>query len=111
MPATMHDTDLEDRLATLERRFEQLVGPLYPPVEDDLPAPHVGCAQLARSPMAAGRGVSRPSPVPPAATFELSRLAQPRTGAPRRSQPLGDVVGGRLLAWLGGIATLVGIVL
>src|SRR5205823_7787726 len=112
MSATLHETDLEERLATLERRFEQLVGPLYPPDVDDAPAPHVGYAEPAASPIAPGRRVWRPSPAPSPVTFEPWRLARVRTPTPRQpSQPLSDVVGGRLLAWLGGIATLIGIVL
>jgi Predicted membrane protein (DUF2339) len=101
----------EERIATLERRLSDAVRTL----DGDLggidarlrrielgfaqapsPAPRVA-PQAAGAPFQAAGSV--PSDAPPASPRRPSGVS------------LGDLVGGRLLAWLGGLATLLGIVL
>src|SRR2546422_1912775 len=116
-------TDIEERLATLESRFELLVGPLHPD--------HVrlkgGAARPPAQPPRAGdarsstHSVRQVGLVDRASSSPSARRAQASTAPVRsvvtcgsrtsRNQSLSDLVGGRLLAWLGGIATLIGIIL
>jgi|GEM_PF-489804 len=123
MPQAMHGTDIEQRLATLERRFEQLVGPLRAevaskdriatgaPTYGSTQRPHGGRPHFGPHTKPGTDGpaetVVRPAGGPPAT------LAQklPRSSQAARGEPISDLIGGRLLAWVGGAATLVGVVL
>ncbi|MDQ6745880.1 MAG: DUF2339 domain-containing protein, partial [Actinomycetota bacterium] len=90
MSVTTHDENLEERLATLERRVEETAGRLQRHLQ----------------------GRTAPSVIPPRQEPAVS--AQPPLGRERAGTTglyLGDLVGGRVLAWLGGAATLLGIVL
>lgn len=97
------DQQLEVRLADLERRLrsvESAVSPVprripRPPVEPALSSPPPERTLPGRPPPRPGHISSEPPSRP--------KLA--------RSAAIGDLVGGRLLAWIGGAATLVGITL
>jgi len=118
-----HATDIEERLATLESRFEQLVGPLDPdhirleagparpraqPPRASAPRPSARSARPCGP--ANGAFTSPGARRAPASTVPLASVATPRSLS-TRDQSLSDLIGGRLLAWLGGVATLIGIVL
>src|SRR5437588_948199 len=122
MQDTVQQRDIEQRLATLESRFEQLVGPLRPssvsvgatPVRTEPPAhwgdgsprPGERCRPAPLSGSSASYPSGRAAPVPLFASFETTSAS-----LVARSQSLSDLVGGRLLAWLGGVTTVIGIVL
>lgn len=99
MTVTTQGESMEARLATLEQRVEEtasrlerhLLGQTTLPVAP--PSPH---AATAATPLQ----VAVPARPP---------RGQGRAGTGRLS--LGDLIGGRVLAWLGGAATLLGIVL
>jgi uncharacterized membrane protein len=108
MQDTAEHMDMEARLATLERRFEQLVGPLQPPAG--------GYPPMTWEPATSTRRPFRAGPAARPAAESSARFA---TQAARpalheraaRNQSLIDLVGGRLLAWLGGVTTVIGVVL
>lgn len=79
---------IESRLADLTRRLEQVEGRAFP---STTPAPHTQHAPVARHVAPA-----RPAP------------ARPDPSLPQRS--LEEILGGRVLAWVGGVAILLGIV-
>jgi uncharacterized membrane protein len=88
----------EDRLGRLERIVEQLSDRV---------------AELEGKPAAAPVPPSQPPPPPPRPTpaAEPARpAAPPPSRPPRPSVDLEELLGGRLLGWLGGIAVLVGVV-
>jgi uncharacterized membrane protein len=119
----LYATDIEERLATLESRFEQLVGPLHAdhvrltggsarpqaqapragePRSSAHSARQLGLLNGASTSQSARRAAASTSPLPSVVT------SRSRTSS---DQSLSDLIGGRLLAWLGGVATLIGIVL
>jgi uncharacterized membrane protein len=79
---------IESRLADLTRRLERVEGRAFP---STAPAPHRQHAPVARHVAPA-----RPAP------------AHPGPSLPQRS--LEEILGGRVLAWVGGVAILLGIV-
>src|SRR5947209_242528 len=126
MQGTVEQMHIEARLATLERRFEQLVGPLRPS------ASRVDAAARAQAqPPAGGYPPSGPEPARSARTqdpFRVGAASRPAPAALKagvatpaarpvfrdraaRNESLSDLVGGRLLAWLGGVTTVIGFVL
>src|SRR5687768_3592486 len=113
----MNHTD--DRLAVLERRTLELTRRLGE-VEDRL------AATAPRSAPAPGGGWAAPerpdanapapaAPPPPSVAAAAARTAAQAPGRVRPALPqrsaLEDLVGGRVLAWAGGVTVLVGIVL
>lgn len=113
MVYTVPGSDIEERLATLEVRFEQLVGPLRP---SKVASQTASAQTLRQTPLgappsglmrAAGRGARSPGS---GHVRTRQRIPSPPAHGPR-NHSLADLVGGRLLAWLGGVAILLGIVL
>lgn len=90
--------DLERTTAHLTERLEQLEGRL-------------AAAERRTAPwsLATPERPAEPTPVATAWARQLGRV--PRTAATTQRPALEDVVGGRVLAWAGGVAVLVGIVL
>src|SRR5205823_8043832 len=120
-------TDIEKRLATLESRFEQLVGPLNPdhvrlkggsarPLARPQAQPPRAAEARSSAHSARQLGLVNGVPTSPSArraaacTAPLPSVVMPRSRT-SSDQSLSDLIGGRLLAWLGGVATLIGIVL
>ena len=89
----MVESDLETRVALLERRVREL--------------------ESVRSPAPAPRRAPQPAPVPERrAAWRDPEPEAPARVAPRRDAPqLEDLLGGRVLAWVGALAVLVGLVL
>jgi uncharacterized membrane protein len=128
MQGTAEQMDMEARLATLERRFEQLVGPLRPSASRVDPAarmqaqppsgsyrpvaPEPARSMPTRRPFRAGPA-TRTAPALPVPHAGFATPPAPASFRDRaaRNQSLIDLVGGRLLAWLGGVTTVIGVVL
>jgi uncharacterized membrane protein len=128
MQETVEGPDIEERLARLERRVEETTAALFEDVRSldnrlGRLAPsgeRVSTPVAVVNPAAATRIASRrppmrqPTPRPvgagPAATGRAS-VAASETSLASSASSLADLVGGRVLAWIGGVATLVGIVL
>ena len=116
MSASAAPDQLESRLCELERRLssvEAVVTPRRrsapPPVRVVMPPVD---ALRSQPPSVAPPSTDTPSVAPP--SVAPPSVAPPSTDPPPRlRQPvsLGDLVGGRVLAWIGGVATLFGIVL
>lgn len=101
----------EDRLDLLERRTEALAERLRrlegqidggPSITRTPPRPRVGSERV---PIARPRPERHPIGAPPPATRTSREVARPKP----RDVAVEDLLGGRVLAWLGGIAVLVGI--
>jgi uncharacterized membrane protein len=119
MSKVTEEARIAERVAQLERRFEQLVGPLRPRADEG----QFTSAAKRSTAAAASVAAARPGPTAerPASDVRAcsrsghalagSRLAEDSSAAARPAISLVDLIGGRLLAWLGGIATLIGIVL
>ncbi len=102
----------EERLATLEQNTEWLAQRLQR-VETRMSAPAHG-RQAARSPAPSPPSADPASPdavpdAPPAPASELPADVSPDPAPDPRRPALEDVIGGRLLAWTGGLAVVVGI--
>src|SRR5215217_4916803 len=87
---------VEDRIAALEERARALE------------------AYVGFEPPRAERAVAAREPEPPPVLVETFPPPPPRVSAPRRPAvslgDLEDLVGGRLLAWVGGLAVTLGVV-
>lgn len=112
MSAPAPQTELEARMATLERRLADAVSN----VEEDLGGFDTRLQRMERQAahtLRAGADTTASVRLPSVAPSPLPR----RSSAARASatlvsgMSLGDLLGGRVLAWLGGAATLLGIVL
>jgi uncharacterized membrane protein len=128
MQETTAVRDLEQRLTRLERRFEETSIVLFDEIrgrETDPTGPRAQLEPLGRTPLAsathaeaalaprrrhAEQTVSRPAAPQPSPGPHAPAGATPATGD-RSAVWLADLVGGRVLAWIGGAATLTGIVL
>lgn len=125
MPEIAQGKEVEERLAMLEARFEELVAALRPRPNEHaarLRGPEAQSAQGMVAPSAAAprshaSGPVRLPPSPRIRPLGDPVSAQRHTGAASspswavRGGSMSDLLGGRVLAWLGGIATLIGIVL
>jgi uncharacterized membrane protein len=105
MTTSIHKELVDERLANLERRLQDLETMLVPlrhrahrPTSLPVATTEPGGAEPFREP-------ERPYPKPPIANESARRAAGERTVA------MGDLLGGRVLAWIGGVAVLLGIVL
>lgn len=117
MSAPTPQPELEARIATLERHLAGAVSG----VQEELGCLDARLKQMeaqALSMPVAGRGTGvahRPLPVVGAPASSSSRVrsssAEQASGRRVAGTSLGDLLGGRVLAWLGGAATLLGIVL
>jgi uncharacterized membrane protein len=125
MPEMAQGKEIEERLAALEARFEELVATQHPGQNDyavRLRTPKPQSAQ-GRFPLTTAAPRSH---VPPPGRLSPSPRTRPlgdpvtakrHAGAASSSSwtvrggSMSDLLGGRVLAWLGGIATLIGIVL
>jgi uncharacterized membrane protein len=123
MTTTTPEHPLEERIATLEhqlsetidaidldaRRFEARLRRVELVSSEDSRYSDPVCPPAAPAPSTSEEiAGSAPMPAyPPAAPLARS----PREAAERAGMSIGDIVGGRVLAWLGGMATLAGIVL
>jgi uncharacterized membrane protein len=96
MIASAGSDALEARLATLEDRLQRL----------ELRSPATPVAARATD-APAGSG-ARPDQLQPARTRLRAQRAASKTAS---GMSIGDLLGGRVLAWLGGAATLLGIIL
>jgi uncharacterized membrane protein len=112
MLETLQPEDIEERLARLEGRVDELAATLHPSGRHY--ARRLGSvaarpmAQVPPSPRRASTGGTVPVVAAPASTPRVSSASWSRR-APGVS--ISDVLGGRVLAWLGGIATLIGVAL
>ena len=100
-PTTQPQAELDERLASLERRVRAVETRLAVPVAKPAPAP-------APAP-------ERPLPAPEPRVAGPAEQPLPRvTSAPRPPRPSFDLerfLGGHVLAWVGGVAVLAGLVL
>jgi len=138
MPSTAQGRNIEQRLAGLESSLATQVATLYHDLERferRVSRLESGAAPPARAASTAppwrpfglywSQPPARPASQPPARPASPPPVADPlppaapaapapvgaAKAAPARAQALGDLVGGRLLAWLGGTAILIGTVL
>jgi uncharacterized membrane protein len=132
MPSTAQGRNLEQRLASLESGFAAQVATLYEDLErferrvSRLESGATRSARAASTASAHPSGfacsppparvagpppVPAPAPVPAAAASSAGARGAGTAVSSAPRQPLGDLVGGRVLAWLGGIAILTGTVL
>ena len=103
------DPSVEDRLAALESRLEELASRLER-IEPEGPAPpETAAVRVAMMSAAAAAEPAPPEPAPPERTAPET-LAPPPADPPR-TQSLEELLGGRVLAWIGGLAILTGVVL
>jgi uncharacterized membrane protein len=120
MLETSHGMEIEERLTRLESRVEELgwalgSGPLRVHSWPVRPAPSQQAAASARG----ARPAFRRHTFPALGTRRAADPTKPARASSAASWPtpalpdlsMGDLLGGRVLAWLGGIATLIGIVL
>jgi uncharacterized membrane protein len=134
MPAAARDQDLEQRLASLEQAMTRLgrhargFDSRLLRLEATSPLPRARAGALATQaghtasqpprPAHESRQVPRPAhesgqrPLAPAPGLDRASVEDVMPVRTRASAlSLSDLVGGRVLAWIGGIATLLGIVL
>jgi uncharacterized membrane protein len=135
MLGTPGQLNVEDRIAALEKSSEDAVGELHEELEEllerirrleaaapvarrvDARAAARSAARAAKSaptaamPMPGASRVQRPQPRLDTPLARVAREASRASAAVSAGQSLSDVIGGRVLAWVGGIATLVGTVL
>ncbi len=100
----------EERIATLERRLEDAIGA----VEEHLWHYEVRLQRMESGPSRPCDRTSEAANIYPAEWPDSARAgaSASRTASKLLSgMSLGDVIGGRVLAWLGGAATLLGILL
>lgn len=99
---TPHDQQLERRVEDLERRLRSIERGVVPPAPRAHPRP---VRQIA----------SVPPPVlvvePPVPAADAAAPERPSRTARPDGNSIGDLIGGRVLAWIGGVATLLGIAL
>ena len=125
MPTTQPQAEIDQRLTSLERRMREVETRLSAPVQHRAPAPAAALPAPAPAPKATPAPRPAPAPVPtpparPASTPEprVARPVQPPAPRfvapalpPRPSFDLERFLGGHVLAWVGGIAVLAGLVL
>jgi uncharacterized membrane protein len=123
MTAATSEHPLEARLATLEHQLAEAIDAIN--VDNrDFDARLRQVELVSNTSLRPGGYIRRPAPlaadlvedVPKAVTMPVYRPSEPPASSPRERVPrpgmsISDVVGGRVLAWLGGMATLAGIVL
>jgi uncharacterized membrane protein len=119
MTGTSRTLDLEGRLAALQEDSADAVATLrdeLDALQQRIARLEAGSARRLRPPMGGAAPARVPSPGEtrsPAPSGPAARAARPATPSPARAdgQALSDLIGGRVLAWVGGVATLTGTVL
>ena len=108
MTAATTDTELRERLACLERELRKTMAAFER--RDEPPRERAPGPQPLEPPREPPRQrAPRPQPLEP--PRERPRPTRPPRRVVRDVTSLSDFLGGRALAWIGGIATLLGIVL
>jgi uncharacterized membrane protein len=107
MSAVLPDDGVEERLEALERRLAATIRVV------DKNEIRLGQLEHARARRAAAfpRVPLTPAPPPSPPAQKAERAAEKPPSPTRPATSFGDFIGGRALAWIGGIATLLGIVL